>query len=116
MVNRATWRVAAPVHATLRRLYPLPASLAAASPDDIRPILRPLRFVTRRAERLVAFARAWVEGPPVTADDVLGMPGCGRYAADSFAIFVEGKTYISPTDRRLVEHLSHLMESDQCQA
>ena len=36
-----------------------------------------------------------------TVGDVLTLPGCGRYAADSWAIFVEGRLDVSPSDGKL---------------
>lgn len=101
LVNKAGWRVAEGVHAEVRRLWPTPVALSAADPVRLGNVLRPLGFGSRRAPMLVAFAAAWHVAEPRTAEDVEGMPGCGRYAADTWRIFVEGRRDVEVTDGRL---------------
>lgn len=108
LVNRGSWRpTGSAVHAMLRLAHPTPRDLASADPDDDEEIVRPTGFGRQRAAYLVALAADWARSPPVMADDVLALTGCGKYAADSFAIFVEGRRDVAPTDRRLLEHLTH---------
>lgn len=101
LVNLTTWRQAKPVLWWLRHEYADEWGLAKARSADLRRMLRPLGLWRRRARTLVAMARAWTTSPPLTAEDVMRLPGCGRYAADSWAIFVEGRRDVSPSDRRL---------------
>lgn len=105
LVNLTTWRAARPVHAALRQRYRTPRRLALARPGDLEPLLRPLGLWRRRARSLVTLAAAFLERPPRSAEDVLGLPGCGRYAADSWAIFVEGRRDLEPTDHYLSAYL-----------
>lgn len=92
------------MHRDIRRRWRTPDELARADVRDVADALRRLGFQNRRAATLVAMAKAWTEGPPDTSDDVLRLPGCGRYAADSWAIFVEGKVVVDPSDHKLAWH------------
>lgn len=82
-------------------------TLAEADPErDVRPLFRPLGPARRQvqARALVAAAASWLRRRPVTGCDVASLPGCGRYAADSWAIFVEGRTNLEPGDGHLAEY------------
>lgn len=106
MVNRATWSVAAGVLEDVRRRWPTHGALSRAGLAELASVMRRLGFQNQRAHKLKALARAWSKlGPPRDAEDALGYPGLGRYAADSWAIFVEGRTDVKPTDGRLVWYL-----------
>ncbi len=91
LVNLTTWCQAGPVHATLMRLHTI-RSLAVERPGALHDLLRPLGLWRRRAIIVPRMADAWLRRRPGSYDDVLALPGCGRYAADSWAIFVEGRT------------------------
>ena len=53
---------------------------------------------------LVRLAREWVVmGAQDDASRVSSYPGCGRYAADSWAIFMDGRDDVDPTDGPLAE-------------
>ena len=43
---------------------------------------------------------------PPADDDVLSLPGCGAYAADSWEMFVLGRQDVAPTDRALLSYRS----------
>lgn len=100
LVNRTTWRQAEPVFNSLLRLYPTPRALASARTEDLYPLLRPLGFGRRRTVSLMALAQRWLELPPGHVK-IQSLPGCGKYAADSWAIFVEGRTDVQATDKKL---------------
>ncbi len=105
LVNRTTWRQARPVHLELMRRHTI-RTLAAADPErDVRPLLVPLGLHGARSRSLVAMAASWTRRRPKTADDVARLPGCGQYAADSWAIFIDGETDIEPDDGKLAGYL-----------
>ena len=108
LVNRATWEVAEPIHKEIRRRYPTIWDLAMARHRDLVRIIRPLGFQNGRAKNLKAMARAW--DAPRTAADILELPGCGKYAADSWAIFVEGNLDVQPNDGKLNWYLAQTMD------
>lgn len=105
LVNLTTWRQAEPAFRMILARHLTPGSLAAVDPASLERPLRPLGLWRRRSVMLPRFASAWLLGPPSTYDDVLAMPGCGRYAADSWAIFVEGRTDVRPDDGKLEWYL-----------
>lgn len=110
LVNLTTWEQAEPAWLWLRRTYRTVAALSRADPAELHDALRPLGLWRRRSERLPALARTWLVRMPETADDVRRLPGCGGYASDSWAIFVEGRTDVDPTDGKLTWHLMKLRE------
>jgi endonuclease III len=112
LVNRTRWAQAATVHRELISRYPSAGALGAAVPSDLHGILRPLGFVHQRSSKLVAFAAAWALLSPRSRSDVVALPGCGKYAADTWSIFVEGDMSIKTavTDARLRSYLVRIGE------
>lgn len=110
LVNLTSWEAQSShvLHA-LRLFYATPAALAAASEVDLHDLLRPLGLWRRRASSLLKLARHWVDrGPPADARTVLRYPGCGQYASDSWAIFVDGRTDVVPDDGKLTWYVEKL--------
>lgn len=101
LVNLTTWEQARPAFRWIRKTYRTPFKLSHAKPEDLCEILRPLGLWRQRSERLPLLAQCWILKRPANAEDVLNYPACGRYAADSWAIFVEGRTDIVPGDGKL---------------
>lgn len=108
LVNRTRWSAARTVHAELLSRWPTPEDLSTADRGEVRRIVAPLGFGSRRSENLVGLANRWSERGPVCRHDVSALPGCGRYAADAWAIFVEGDLGVEPTDVRLRSHLARV--------
>lgn len=111
LVNLTTWRQARPAFDHLTHVYEGANDLRFAGPGELMTPLRPLGMWRRRAVMLPRFAEAWTRGRPSTAEDVMKMPGCGRYAADSWAIFVEDRTDIEPNDGKLRWYLQRRQSS-----
>ena len=97
LVNRTQWETAEPAFLRIRRRFPTPALLARARPRQLHAVLRPLGLWRARAARLPSMAKAWVICPPTTYTDILKLPGCGLYASQSWAIFIEGRLLDSST-------------------
>ncbi len=105
LVNRSRWVQAAPVLATLRDRWPDPAALASADASRVEPLVSPLGLGAKRSANLIGLAEGWLRRPPASAEDVLTLPGCGEYAADSWAMFVEGRRDRIPSDAKLLGHV-----------
>jgi endonuclease III len=105
LVGRASWRVAEGVLAQVRARWPTPLDVAN-SRGDLDEVLYPLGFNNRRAFVLRMFAGAWVMEPPRTSDEVFRMPGCGTYASETWAIFIEGRRDFRPHDARLLWYVT----------
>lgn len=82
--------------------------LAEAPLSELETLLRPLGLWHRRSRSLLAFARQWIVAVPLTSYDVLRLPGCGRYAADSWSIFIENKIVKHPSDRYLAAYVDEM--------
>lgn len=105
LVNMTNWKQAKPVLNELRGWYFDESHVALLDEEDLYEFLRPLGLWKRRSKSIINLAKAYHAKPPKTAEDVLKLPGCGKYAADSWAIFVEGRTDVEPTDKVLIHYL-----------
>lgn len=83
-------------------------SLASADPSTLYELMKPLGLWRIRSRRLPLMADAWLRSRPRDYNDVLNFPGCGNYAADSWAIFVEGRTDVEPDDGKLTWYMERL--------
>ena len=106
LVNLTTWDKARPVFRQLFLKYRNPEALAFEQENQLHDLLRPLGLWNRRSRTLVRMATAFISVNPKTASDVLKIPGCGKYASDSWAIFIDKDYYIEPEDGRLAWYLS----------
>lgn len=110
LVNLTTWDQGQPAFEWLRRNYGDAGELAGAFEEDLHAPLKPLGLWRRRARSLILLANAWIEREPRSYDDVKRLPGCGKYAADTWAIFVEDRRDVEPTDGKLLWHLQRLRQ------
>lgn len=114
MANRTGGARAVVVFREMRRRWPNPASVACARVSELREVIRPLGLSDSRSQSIVSLAKLWVlhkRPRSATASEVMCWPGCGQYAADSWAIFVEKRRDVNPTDKRLREFLAHEAEA-----
>ena len=101
LLNRTTRRQVDGVRDELFEKWPTPEAMAAAELEELSSVLRPLGLHRRRAAALARLSSAWLAG----FDDVSELPGVGKYARDSWAVFQEGRTDVEPEDRALREYL-----------
>jgi len=106
LVNRTTWEKARLVHSRLKLRFKTPTLLALAEPRDLHDMLRPLGLWRQRSRSLIKMARTWYYLQPETAEDIAKLPGCGKYAADSWAIFIQNRSDVEPNDGKLNWYLS----------
>src|SRR5690606_25882865 len=79
--------------------------LAKAKPEQLHGALKPLGLWRRRAILLIAMAEAWLEKRPQDWQEVDELPGCGKYACDSWRIFIQGHTSVRRQDGKLKWYL-----------
>lgn len=113
LVNLTTWAQAKPAFRFIRSLSECAAPhdrlrMALTLPEELEECLRPLGLWRRRSRMLPRFASAWLASPPVTAEDIQRLPGCGKYAADSWAIFIERRFDVEPRDGKLAWYLDRV--------
>jgi hypothetical protein len=113
LVNLTTWDVARTAFEWLRRRYVVPGVLAKADPAHLHAAMQPLGLWRRQSSTLVALTNAWVKSPPSTAQEVLKLPGCGPYASQSWAIFVEGRRDVETRDGKLLWFLHELRRREE---
>lgn len=112
LYNKVRGRHAWPYLAALLRKWPAPEAVVFHNDDDpkglladLEDLLRPLGLQRRRAKLVVALALAF-RGLDTETCDVLELPGCGRYAAESFEIFHRGRLVPRPQDKELRRYVN----------
>ena len=107
LLNRTTRRQVDLVRDELFERWKTPEELSGADERELSALLHPLGFYNRRAASLKKLAAAWLTAD-VEKDGVESLPGVGKYAADSWAIFVEKRTDVEPEDKVLIKTLCEL--------
>ena len=82
--------------------YPDPEQMAAADPQELSSLLRPLGFYNRRARSLIRFSTEWLTKSWNHPRELYGI---GQYAADSWDIFYNDRLDINPDDGVLVKYV-----------
>lgn len=109
LLNRTQRKQVDRVVDELFRRYPDAAALAWASQRALETLLTPLGLSTRRALRLLDFSydwgllvRVWGDDAPPASGFVSVLPGIGRYALDSYRMFVLDEwRSVEPRDKEL---------------
>ena len=83
--------------------WPTPQSVINADPNDIREHIRPLGFYNRRTATIQRFSREYIEKRFINAHELHGI---GKYANDSYEIFIRGNLNVNPTDKILIRYLN----------
>jgi len=107
LLNRTTRRQVDGIRDELFSRWSTPEALGAADEIELAKLLYPLGFYNRRATSLKKLASAWLTAD-IARDGVESLPGVGKYAADSWAIFVEKRTDVEPEDKVLIKTLCEL--------
>ncbi len=81
-----------------------PNNTSNLDPEQIYPLIKSTGFGRIKADRIVKMSQKWVEG----FKSVEELPGVGKYAKESWQIFVEGKTDFLPSDKKLRMYLESL--------
>lgn len=84
----------------LFELAPTPCGLLKVQDGKLEDLLRPLGLQNRRAALLRRLTLDYIEGKPPHL-----CHGVGQYALDAWAIFVEGRTDVEPSDHFLRPYL-----------
>jgi len=105
LLNRTRGTVAEPILWEYLARFPTARVAASASRVEVEDLLRPLGLSRTRSGTLAGLAEAFASGGTVDPSSVRGV---GRYALDAWAIFVEGRRDVEPSDRVLVAHLASI--------
>lgn len=99
LLNRTTGRQVKRVLPLLFERYPSARAMAKADIKQLTVLISGLGLENIRALRLKAMSALWGTRP------LNQLPGIGKYAMDSYAIFVEGRTDVRPSDKMLQKYL-----------
>lgn len=81
--------------------FPVPGSFCCrAEVQEVRDLLRPLGLHRQREGELRALAWYLMDEPQPTREQVLDLPGCGRYVADAYSLLVLDEA-VEPDDYAL---------------
>ena len=83
--------------------YPNPESITEAAIPDITERLRPLGFYNRRARTILKFSHEYINKQ---FEHISELHGIGKYASDSYEIFINGNTNVQVTDKILTRYLN----------
>jgi methyl-CpG-binding domain protein 4 len=103
MLNQTSNRNVRQVIYTFFDRWPSPQSILNANPDEIREHIRPLGFYNRRTQTIMRFSREYIEKKFTRACELHGI---GKYADDSYEIFIKGNLNVQPTDKILIKYLN----------
>ncbi|KAN0064222.1 hypothetical protein ACQY0O_003389 [Thecaphora frezii] len=133
LLNQTRGRAAMPIFWRLLSRWPDEHALAQASLAELTELLQPLGLHNIRAKRLIEMSKAMVEIPHDPANrfkarsrgcpltPIGAYPGVGRYAVDSYRIFIAdggaqkglaGERPVAPAELRLREQLDRQMKID----
>ena len=101
LLNQTTNQQVRKVLPDLFSLISNPEAAIEISPYLIQSVIRSTGFSKIKTERIVAMSSKWLEG----FKEVQELPGIGRYASDSWKIFVEKNYTLEVTDKKLKLYL-----------
>lgn len=84
-----------------------PEFCSLLDPDDIEPIIRSTGLSKIKSKRIVSMSQKWVSGFLHPSE----LPGVGKYAMESWEIFINGNLEIDPSDKKLKQFLIDQRES-----
>jgi endonuclease III len=83
--------------------YPNPEAVIQANINDIVEDIRTLGLYNRRAKNMQNFSHDWLYKD---WSKITECRGIGKYASDSYEIFINGNRSVSPTDKVLIGYLT----------
>ena len=104
LLNQTTNQQVRKVLDPLFELIPDPETCVEADPSKMAEIIRPTGFYNIKSSRIQKMSRKWLEG----FNDPRELPGIGKYAMESWDIFVNKKTDFTPSDKKLKMYLDSL--------
>jgi methyl-CpG-binding domain protein 4 len=115
LLNQTARRQVDRVIDELFRLWPSAHAMAAADEVELSELLRPLGLYKRRASILIRLSRRWVDWrldhDVPDGSDVMELPGVGKYASDSYRLFVLRDDSIEPEDKELRAYMERRMSA-----
>ncbi|GAA97128.1 uncharacterized protein L969DRAFT_23520 [Mixia osmundae IAM 14324] len=115
LLNQTSGRAAVPVLYQILERWPTAHALAAADLQELTQVIYPIGLYNRRARMLIRFSQTYVDEPPTEGilscnksdrayvpTMISHYPGVGRYALDSYRIFIENANSSEPSWRSVL--------------
>lgn len=102
LLNQTSNKQVKPILDEFFSRYPGPEALAASSQEELIPLIRSLGFYNKRSATLIRFSKEYLEK---SWTDPRDLHGIGKYAYDSYRIFILGETEIEVEDKVLAKYL-----------
>jgi len=101
LLNKTTGQVVREVLSSMFQRWPTPHRMARARVTDVAAAVERCGLQHNKAKHIVWLSAAYAYGhrPPEP------LPGVGRYALDSWAIFIDGDLSARPEDKELKRYL-----------
>lgn len=105
MLNLTSYKQVLPIIDGFFDRWPDAESASKADEQEMKEYLKSLGMYNKRAKTIIKMSKQFVEGFTNPKD----LYGCGKYAADSDAIFYQGKwKEVHPTDGALKRYMHFL--------
>lgn len=103
MLNQTSNKQVRPVIKKFFEKWPDPVSVIQAKDQEMIEVLRPLGFYNKKTKSLKDFSIDWIckKGWKRASE----LKGIGKYAEDSYEIFVNKNKKVNPTDKVLIRYL-----------
>lgn len=102
MLNQTSAKQVWPVLPKFFEQWPDALGASLSPLDEMADVLRPLGLQNRRAVIIRAMSHMYAEH---NFDDVTDLPGVGKYAADSYKIFVQKQLIEDVEDKELLRYV-----------
>ena len=90
--------------------YPSALKTSTADSSIMSIMLQPLGFQNRRTNNIIKMSRAFLEGSWKKPSD---LPGVGKYAEDSYKIFMNHDLTVEPNDKILNKYMEWRLEFEK---
>ena len=103
MLNLTSYKQVRKVIFEFFKKWPSPKKASQAKQEDMASMLKPLGFYNRRSKQIIRFSKEYLEKK---WSDPIELYGVGKYAADSYKIFIERSLDVEPTDKKLIRYVN----------
>jgi len=109
MLNQTSRKQVEPIIHDFFEAFPTPESVVDACNIELTRFLQPLGLINRRLKTVKRFSEEFVTKSWSEAKELYG---CGKYADDTYKIFVKGEwASVDPKDHALVDYHNFLVQT-----
>lgn len=101
LLNQTSNQQVRKVLTPLFEAIPNPELACTINSEIVQEIIKSTGFSKIKSTRIQALSQKWIQG----YSSVLELPGVGKYASDSWEIFINNNLNVKPTDKKLLLYL-----------